>query len=506
MDRYKLSTYSILFPMEDEGHHWILRNGLYGAVDIVTEEEASLIRDGLTDRIGPETAARLRSRGHLVREEEDETENAAIISRVHWLIPYTKFVDIVVLPTYNCNFRCSYCFERCRLEKGQEWLSHKMTDATADAIIGQLEAMRKRRISIRSLILFGGEPLLPSNEDNVRKWIDYSVRIGAPYSVVSNGYELDHFLGLFREHPPKHIQITVDGPAEIHDSRRFLAGGKGSFDRIMENIGKAVAQGITINVRTNVNRSNLQSAMTLPGEYERLGLTADPRFSWYFKATTGCYEEDPSNAITEEELFNAMMRSGLTRDETVAHCRYYSAAASQLTQTLRGQSYPPLRPAFCGACSDMITVDPDGILYTCWDTVSLEEYSVGFLDTNRNKFIYNFDFPKWRNRTADKIEKCRSCPYIMLCGGGCAMEAIQLNGSLLSENCGDTPAIQQEVVPAICRESFLKNGELSPGFSWYDLFVNLTAEDRETLMTCTDSGKVWSLVRKQMPESDKIFS
>ena len=26
------------------------------------------------------------------------------------------------MPTYNCNFRCDYCYERKRLEKGGEWL------------------------------------------------------------------------------------------------------------------------------------------------------------------------------------------------------------------------------------------------------------------------------------------------------------------------------------------------------------------------------------------------
>lgn len=506
MEHFSLSTYDMLYPLEDKGSHNVLSNGLYGALDVITCEEASLLKEGRIDALSTDTTARLRSRGHLIRAGEDETENAAIISRMFWLVPYTKFVDVVILPTYNCNFRCSYCFERFRLEKGQKWLAHKMTEETAEAIIGQLEAMRKRGITIRSLILFGGEPLLPSNADMVKKWIDYSVQIGAPYSVVSNGYELEHFLDMFKPHPPKFIQITVDGPENVHDQRRVLAGGKGSFAKIMENIGKAIALGIPINVRTNVNRSNLQSAMTLPEEYKKLGFTESPCFSWYFKATIGCYEDDPENAITDEELYQEMRNSGLSLQEAVSHCKYYGAAAEVLTQAVKGQIYPALRPAFCGANSDMITVDPDGVIYPCWDVVSMEEYAVGFLDTDRQKFIYNFDFAKWRNRTADKIESCRTCPYIMYCGGGCAMEAEHMNGKILTGVCGDTRAIYREVLPCICRDAFEKTGELSLGLSWYDLFTNLTEADRDTLRTTTDSEEAWTLVKKYMTKSDRIFS
>ena len=506
MDQNILSMYDTLYQLNDEESHTVLFNGLYGALDIVTDEEAALIKNGQYDRLSTETQTRLKGRGHLVRAEEDEAENAAIISRIHWLVPYTKFVDIVVLPTYNCNFRCSYCFERFRLEKGQKWLAHKMTDETAEAIIGQLEAMKKRGIVIRSIILFGGEPLLPANKDAVKKWIDYCARTGTPYSCVSNGYELEHFLGMMKENPPKHIQITVDGLADVHDRRRFLAGGDGSFQKIMENIKKAIDQGIKINVRTNINRANLQSSMQLRDEYIKRGFTENPDFSWYFKATIGCYEEDPENAITDEELYREMLHAGFSTEEAVAHCRYYTAAAEAIQYIIKGEGYPKLRPAFCGANSDMITIDPDGILYTCWDMVSMEENSVGFLDTEKQKFIYNFDFAKWRNRTADKIEKCRTCPYIMFCGGGCANEAKNINGELMSGICGDTKAIYEEMLPMLAGKAFQEKGEYSLGLSWYELFRNLNEEKRKTLLITTDSNQAWQIVRGCMSGSERIFS
>ena len=79
--------------------------------------------------------------------------------------------------------------------------------------------------------------------------------------AITNGYELDAFLDLLKQIPFSSLQITVDGPEAVHDSRRYLAGGQGSYRRIMENIEKALAIGVSIHLRVNVNRSNLDSAL-----------------------------------------------------------------------------------------------------------------------------------------------------------------------------------------------------------------------------------------------------
>ncbi|MCR5137625.1 MAG: 4Fe-4S cluster-binding domain-containing protein [Oscillospiraceae bacterium] len=69
-------------------------------------------------------------------------------------------LDLMILPTYNCNFRCPYCFERHRLSRGQEWLCKTMSEEMVDAIFKAVEKEKARGVKAGSCTLYGGEPFL----------------------------------------------------------------------------------------------------------------------------------------------------------------------------------------------------------------------------------------------------------------------------------------------------------------------------------------------------------
>lgn len=506
------SKYETILPLPDDPSLAVAVNGLYGAIDIVTAEEGRILeasgrQAASLASLSGDTARRLASRGHIVSGDgEWELENAKIISRLHWLVPYRKFVDIVVMPTYNCNFRCPYCFERARLERGQEWLAHRMSDETLDALFAQIDALAKRGIKTRRVILYGGEPLLQSSKPLVEEIIRRCKAREIHLVAVTNGYELDHFIDLFPPELTDFLQITLDGPAPVHDSRRHLVGGKGSFERIMRNIRLAIDAGIDISARTNVNRSNLNQAFELIDEYKRRGFANHPHFSFYFKATLGCFEDDPANAITDEDVYRALLEAGYTTRQAIGLSRVHRGMAGFAGRAFAKEAYPQLKPSFCGAHSDMLVVDPDGVLYACWDMVSMEEHSVGFLDAQSGRFLYNFNLPRWRTRTVDNMEKCRECPLLMLCGGGCAVESEGELGDRFAGFCGSAKEAFADVIPPLCAEQYAKTGEKALSLSFFDLFANITEAERRELLTTTDSERVWAIARERMTASEKIFS
>lgn len=506
------SQYETILPLPDDPSMAVAVNGLYGAIDIITAREGRLLEEARKQAASPaslseDTAKRLASRGHLVPGDGAwEQENAKLISRLHWLIPYRKFVDIVVMPTYNCNFRCEYCFERARLDRGQEWLAHRMTEQTLDALFRQIDALKARGIVPRKMILYGGEPLLQSSKPLVAEILRRCEARDMHLVAITNGYDLDHFIDIFPAELTDFLQITVDGPAPIHDSRRFLVGGKGSFERIMANIRLAIDAGITVNVRTNVNRSNLKEAIELIDEYERRGFIGNPRFHFYYKATLGCFEDDPENAISDEDVYCALLDAGLDKKQAISLSRIHIGMADYARHAFEKKGYPQLKPSFCGAHSDMLVVDPDGVLYACWDMVSMEEHSIGFLDVESGRFMYNFNLPKWRMRTVDNMEKCRQCPIMMLCGGGCAVESEAMYGDRFAGYCGSMKEALAEVLPMMCGEQYAKTGELSLSLSFYDLIANITDEERQTLLTTSNSERAWEIAKARMTAANKIFS
>ena len=75
----------------------------------------------------------------------------------------------------------------------------------------------------------------------------------------TNGVCLRYFVDLFKnkKYVPRDIQVTIDGPKEIHDKRRIAKGGKGSFDDIVESIDVTVEAGIHISLRLNIDDMNV---------------------------------------------------------------------------------------------------------------------------------------------------------------------------------------------------------------------------------------------------------
>ena len=108
----RTSTYEIFLPLIGANEKPIegralLINGLYGAVDVVTKADADKIAAGDFAKLPLAVFERLSLRGHITRKtEEEEIADMRLLSRVHKTIPARSGVGLVIMPTYDCNFRC----------------------------------------------------------------------------------------------------------------------------------------------------------------------------------------------------------------------------------------------------------------------------------------------------------------------------------------------------------------------------------------------------------------
>lgn len=207
-----------------------------------------------------------------------------IISRLHTLLMSRGSVGIVLMPTYDCNLRCVYCYERHRLSRGQEWLEHTITPSVLDDIFMQAKDFKTRGYSIRSCTLYGGEPLLARNKSLIRNICERCRENDLTVGAVTNGCELEYFIDIIKEFKFSNIQITLDGLKEIHDSQRPFAGGIGSYDKIMNNIGLALEHGINVSLRSNVTSKSISGIKNLMDEFKSRGFTDNSCFRYYFKA------------------------------------------------------------------------------------------------------------------------------------------------------------------------------------------------------------------------------
>lgn len=321
----------------------------------------------------------------------------------------TDLLYLTIAPTLDCNFRCDYCFE--------EHLKVSMSKKVQDLLLAWCEAKTK---TCEGIIVnwYGGEPLLPSAYPVVERLSERLQAMcasrGVKYeaTLITNGFFLDREKMLrLKELGVVKVQVTLDGPPDMHDKRRHLIGGRGTFWRIMENL-KATVDLAEFQLRINVDARNAMRALEVLDILKEQGL--HDRVRPYIAQVT----HDGAACGNIQELCYS------SSDFAKMEVEIYREAAKR---NLGLSRYPfRLAGAFCIADrTNGFVVAPNGLLFKCWHEVTMNpEKSVGslldaqqgFQASNENKWL------AW-----DPLAKsgCRSCEVMPLCHGGCPLEAMK---------------------------------------------------------------------------------
>ena len=522
----RLSSYEIFLPLIGKDDKIIegkalLVNGLYGALDVVDEATASKLREGNLAELPFAMRERLALRGHITRKDEaGELADAQLLGRVWNKLVGHAGVGPVILPTYNCNFRCPYCFERHRLTRGEEWLGHEMKPEMVDAVFAALEKQKKSGRKVAGCSLYGGEPLLKENMATVRHICERAKDMGLELSGVTNGYDLDAYIGLLEEFGFTHLQVTVDGVGKLNDRRRLHRDGLPTYDRILKNVALALEHGIDISLRVNVNGDNIDGIKALIDDLAARGLreatreerkaarkeaqdaeqAGKPRprrkgfFSYYFKAVSEPH--DSPTYVTEQQVMDAILAAGISPLDAIEKQSQYSMPMRGIEEAMNKMEYPSFNPAYCGSEQGMLVIGPDGLIYPCWDLVAMEEEAVGFTDVETGRFFYSLGKAKWRTRTSDVMEPCRTCPYIFICRGGCAPQAKKQNGSYFREYCGEVKEIFAFVASRIIGARWEETKEDELSVSLAGPLSRFTEAEREKLMTAIKEQEILDIIKE----------
>jgi uncharacterized protein len=291
--------------------------------------------------------------------------------------------------TYDCNFDCVYCFQKAFRRKG---------GVRDEVVRGFVNYVRKNAKSRVRVTYFGGEPLLEMRRiEEISKQLS---DLNYSFSVVTNGslltpWVLDKLnsLGL------SHVQITLDGPREVHDKRRYFVGGKGSFDVIVKNL--AYAQDHTnVVLRVNVDYRNVEEVRDLFAHLKKQGITK--------------VRVDPH--IVHENVFrNEYWENVMPKEEE-------GKVLSRVWEIAKEEGFEIPQEVFrLGICvahvDEDIVVDPEGLVYPCWAFTGNPLYVKGKL---REDGTVEFN-GKFTGREARNVwrGKCDNCEFLPMCVGGC---------------------------------------------------------------------------------------
>jgi uncharacterized protein len=146
---------------------------------------------------------------------------------------------LVLTLTEDCNLRCAYCLHGAKLpwvrEHGRGLMSPPMACSAVQYFLDRCDPGRTPMIS-----LYGGEALL--NREVVAAVVAATRRHRngrkATIAIDTNGVLLDGAAIEFVIRENIHLQVSLDGPAPIHDRYRRDTADNPTFDRIHANIGR----------------------------------------------------------------------------------------------------------------------------------------------------------------------------------------------------------------------------------------------------------------------------
>lgn len=494
----RLSTYTRILPIvKPDGStfvsHVLLCNGLYGALDVLDAEEASRIARGQSCR-DRALERRLLRRGHLCGESpEAEEETLKFLSRF-WRLRAQRAISFEISPTYDCNFRCPYCFESHRLAKGDVWLSRRVSAEVLDAFFASIERYQCSGHMVSRVNLYGGEPLLAENLKLVREICARSHELGVPIEAVTNGYDLDAFIDTAVEYEWRDVQVTIDGFGELTDNLRRHRGGSPTYERVMANATALSARGIRTNVRVLVDRERLGRMHEAIEDFRARGLEGEGyNFGYHFAAVR--LPRSREREVTPKQILDALVEQGFSFDEARGHVVSYRKAWNYTLRDMKKRGLPSIYPSCCSAIGGRMSVDPDGRVYRCFRAVGRDGEEAGVIDPD-GRFVPNANDLLWKMRDAAHLPKCRQCPYVFKCGGGCAANAFEQSGNWFAPHCGNTFELYDFTLPRVVGSTWTEGGDPELTLSWAELLAQIPTADRERFMGLASAREQLALARE----------
>ena len=328
----------------------------------------------------------------LVGENGDDDGLNALRAERRAACQDTSQLDLTVLVTEKCNFGCPYCYEKHAHHQ-------EMSPQTMERLLEFIENAAPERLKI---IWFGGEPLL--RFDIIQTLTSRVTALGIPFSagLITNGWLLTpEVTNTLDSLNIEMIQVTVDGPPQIHNQRRFHLKHGNSFQVIQSNLDRLM--------RTEQWQGLLKINMVVDHQNTTHYKETHAHWAQRYKGsrvTVGANFTDGTEPAPSRRS-NAFSR----REKIAFYLEHFKDHGGEGLKYLPHQSING-----CNASHDnAFVIGADGRVYKCWDDIGKEEMVVGSIHQDRREWN-DFRIRRYCRET-DPFEApaCRECFHLPIC-------------------------------------------------------------------------------------------
>jgi uncharacterized protein len=431
-EKLKTSNYNFLFDLDDGTHMaFNAMSGGFAKIDDANHETVKRMiekpgefepKDDNERKLWEDVK---RARFVL---EDDVSELDLLRYRSNYAKYANDFLHLTIMPTMDCNFACPYCYENP--------VKGKMTKKKQEALILWV----KEKLTVARLMgvgWFGGEPLMAFDvmKNLSHRFQELCEEKDAKYtsSITTNAYYLTQkVINEFEGMGITLVQLTFDGPPEVHDKWRVLkTTGKGSFDRIRNNLIHLceTIENIHLVIRVNFDADSYDS---IPDLFPLIPDLIRDKSEIYFRQVFPpplWWDADKATKHTTVD----------PNSEIVDSTGMYKIAQDHGFRVLINNFSP--QTGYCEAdYVNHMVIDPELNIHKC--TVAFdEEHRVGYV-TPEGKA--KMDIPmlaKWMLRETVERPNCKVCDILPLCMGGCNFNTLCSKGRTVCSTTLNTEAV-----------------------------------------------------------------
>jgi len=438
MPNWKASRYNITTDYKDQFyivHNLLSDHGVMIDADKIDDLRTVLKKPDLHQE--HPLFSTLVDRGLLLDAQIDEDDLIAA-RKTTMLAKNQGVLALTLIPTYQCNFKCVYCWEDTKDT------NDSMKPEAQRRLLAYIDSQLPNSSTL-NLTWFGGEPLMAFKViKNLSEQIDILCKkYRVPYfaSITTNGYllTLDRFKFL-HDHNTRFFQVTLDGPAELHDKNRPLkTHGKGkfklpvlngaephqhdagdgscsdhtkvkppgTFERVLNNL-REIRDHAKGTFRFIVRLNVTEETRAHSGAFLNLvqaEFAHDKRFRLYMQAVEG------HDGVREEEMEGNYLS---VHDKLMEDLFDESISKGIMTSTLRFSKPGDL---MCGTRQpNSFFVNSDGRFYKC-DMEMRQDHQTfaGELDENGTLQTHETNLREWEK--VDPPDYCNKCVLQPMCFG-----------------------------------------------------------------------------------------
>jgi uncharacterized protein len=327
--------------------------------------------------------------------------------------------------TDQCNYACTYCFIENAIPVDYNF-SHMSVAMAKKRIRNFAEWSSKKRSKNKSILFYGGEPLL--NKNVFKEAVIYIQKLkqdnilpaNTDISIITNGSLITKEIAEFISENNIKVGLSVDGKPDCNDICRKFISGKGTFDAIYRGYENLVNAGVKdVGISLTVGNHNIDNLLENTKYIIDKFSIRSLGYNILMDAENNLIATPEYAKQASEEIikcFEYLREKGIYEDRVMRKVEFFT----------NKQVYPN----DCAACGRQFVALPGGEIGPCQAFIGSKKY---FVKNKKNFSPYDSEmFNEWANRSPLTMPQCHNCIALGLCGGGCPCRSYIRNGDIFA--------------------------------------------------------------------------